>query len=65
MPRPFIHEELPRRGIFSETRCLIYARFCMSIRSVLQAVAISSDESADLADAEGKPPARVGAGRPR
>ena len=24
MPRPFIHEELPRRGIFSETGLLGY-----------------------------------------
>jgi hypothetical protein len=38
--------------------CPVYAAFCMSIRSALQATASPSDESIDLASSERRTPAR-------
>jgi hypothetical protein len=55
----------PSLSGFSETNHHGYAVECMSIRSALQAVAILSDESTDLAGSEGKSPSRVGEGRLR
>jgi hypothetical protein len=53
-----------RFGVFSETDGLIYAGFCMSIWSALQAVARLSCISDDFAEYEHNHLQRLGAGRP-
>jgi hypothetical protein len=48
--------------VFSETRPLIYAAACMSIRLALQTAASSSAGDIDLASSDGKKTSRMGVG---